>query len=55
MVQFGYTSSKDKITSLENIPVILEFVDVFMEEISGVPPNQNVDFTIVLVPGASPV
>eukprot|EP00253_Pinus_taeda_P015609 PITA_15609 len=47
--------SKDKTTILNNIPVIQEFIDVFPEEIPGLPPNKNIDFTIELVPGAAPV
>lgn len=42
-------------TSLENIPVIQEFVDVFLESILGLPPKRDIDFTIELVPGAAPV
>lgn len=37
--------------SLENIPVIQEFVDVFLESIPGLPPKRDIDFTIELVPG----
>eukprot|EP00253_Pinus_taeda_P022381 PITA_22381 len=47
--------SKDKIAILNNIPVIQEFTDVFPEEIPGLPPKRNIDFTIELVPGAAPV
>ena len=37
---------------LEDIPVLREYVDVFLEEISGLPPKRELDFTIELVPGA---
>jgi len=37
------------------IPVVEEFVDVFPEEVSGLPPNREVKFAIDLVPGAGPV
>jgi len=30
-VQVGYTNSKDKTTTLKDIPVIQEFADVFWE------------------------
>eukprot|EP00253_Pinus_taeda_P004030 PITA_04030 len=46
---------QDKSASLNNIPVIQEFTDVFPEEIPGLPPRRNIDFTIELVPGATPV
>eukprot|EP00253_Pinus_taeda_P026946 PITA_26946 len=53
MVEFE--DSKDKTTILNNIPVIQEFTDVFPEEIPGLPPKRNIDFTIELVPGAARV
>eukprot|EP00253_Pinus_taeda_P031533 PITA_31533 len=54
-IQVGYANSKDKSASLNNIPVIQEFADVFPEEIPGLPPRRNIDFTIELVPGATPI
>eukprot|EP00253_Pinus_taeda_P010499 PITA_10499 len=54
-IQVGYANSKDKTAVLNNIPVIQEFADVFTEEIPGIPPRRNIDFTIELVPGAAPV
>ena len=51
----GYANSKDKIATLDNIPVIQEFVDVFPEEIPGLPPKRDIDFTIELVPGVAPI
>eukprot|EP00253_Pinus_taeda_P019019 PITA_19019 len=52
-IQVGYADSKDKTSSLNNIPVIQEFEDVFLEEIPGLPPRRDIDFTIELVPGAA--
>ena len=40
---------------LEDIPVLREYVDVFREEILGLPPKRELDFTIELVPGALPI
>lgn len=40
---------------MENIPVIQEFSDVFPEEVPGLLPKRDIDFTIELVPGAAPV
>ncbi|GKC42029.1 hypothetical protein Tco_1059751 [Tanacetum coccineum] len=37
------------------ISVVRDFVDVFPEEWSGLPPQQHVEFRIDLVPGATPV
>ena len=39
---------------LEYIPILKEYSDVFSEEISGLPPKQELDFTIELVPSAVP-
>jgi len=54
-IQVGYTGSKDKSTTVENIPVVQDFADVFPEEIPGLPPKRDLDFTIELVPSAAPV
>eukprot|EP00253_Pinus_taeda_P012452 PITA_12452 len=54
-IQVGYANSKDKSASLNNIPIIQEFTDVFPEEIPGLPPRRNIDFTIELVRGAAPI
>eukprot|EP00253_Pinus_taeda_P028065 PITA_28065 len=54
-IQVGYANSKDKLASLNNIPIIQEFTDVFPEDIRGLLPRRNIDFTIELVPGAAPV
>ena len=35
---------------LENLPVVKEFVDVFLEELPGVPPKRELEFTIDLKP-----
>ena len=35
--------------------MLQEFKDVFLDEIPGLPPKRDIDFTIELVPGASPV
>lgn len=49
----GYADSKDKIATLDNIPVIQEFVDVFPEEIPELPPKRDTKFIIELIPGAA--
>lgn len=54
-IQVGYANAKDKTAAIENIPVIQEFDDVFPEEILGLPPKQDIDFTIELVSGVAPV
>ena len=45
----------DETPRLEDYQVLLEFRDVFPDEILGLPPNRYIDFTIELVAGAAPV
>nr|GEZ14775.1 putative reverse transcriptase domain-containing protein [Tanacetum cinerariifolium] len=40
---------------LEDVPVICEFLDVFLEDLPGLPPPRKVEFEIELVPGAAPM
>jgi hypothetical protein len=54
-IQVGYANQKDKTVMLDNIPVVQEFADVFPEEVPGLPPKRDIDFTIELIPGAAPV
>jgi hypothetical protein len=41
--------------NLEDIPVACEFPDVFPEDLSGMPPDQDVEFVIELQPGTAPI
>jgi hypothetical protein len=41
--------------NLEDIPVAYEFPVVFPEDLSGMPPDRNVEFTIELQPGMTPI
>ncbi|GJS97968.1 hypothetical protein Tco_0819138 [Tanacetum coccineum] len=40
---------------LEDIPVVREFLEVFPEDLPGLPPVRQVEFQIDLIPGATPV
>ena len=42
-------------TRLEDIPIVKEFPDVFPNDISGLPPDREVAFTIDLIPGTEPI
>ncbi|XP_058775460.1 uncharacterized protein LOC131649719 [Vicia villosa] len=46
--------SKDKKSVLE-IPVVCDFPDVFSEDVTSLPPEREVEFSIELVPGTPPV
>jgi hypothetical protein len=41
--------------NLEDIPVACEFLDVFPEDLPGMPPDQDVEFVIELQPGTAPI
>nr|GFB38406.1 hypothetical protein [Tanacetum cinerariifolium] len=40
---------------LENIPIVREFLDIFPEELHGLPTVRQVEFQIDLIPEAAPV
>ena len=42
-------------TLVYEIPVVREFLDVFLNDIAGLPPDREVEFTIELIPGIEPV
>ena len=42
-------------TRLEDISIVKEFPDVFPDDISGLPPDREVEFTIDLIPRTEPI
>ncbi|GJY08941.1 putative reverse transcriptase domain-containing protein [Tanacetum coccineum] len=40
---------------LEDVPIVPDFLKVFPKDLRGLPPTQEVEFHIDLVPGAAPV
>ena len=40
---------------MEDIPIVKEFLDVFPDDISGLPPNKAIEFVIELIPGTEPI
>ncbi len=40
---------------IENVPVIRAFMDVFPEELLGLPPGREIEFCIDIVPGKNPI
>ncbi|XP_031116535.1 uncharacterized protein LOC116020196 [Ipomoea triloba] len=40
---------------INQIPVVREFPDVFLEDLTEMPPEREVEFTIDLVPGTAPI
>ncbi|CAL9004569.1 unnamed protein product [Prunus brigantina] len=41
--------------NLEDIPVVSEFPDVFPDDLPGLPPEREIEFTIKLLPGTNPI
>ena len=50
-----YALTGTKATVLQDIPVLCEFLDVFLEELPGMPPDREVEFVIELMPGTAPI
>jgi hypothetical protein len=40
---------------LENIPIVCEYLDVFPDDLSGMPPDRDIEFVIELQPGTAPI
>ncbi|RVW79757.1 Transposon Ty3-G Gag-Pol polyprotein [Vitis vinifera] len=47
--------SNESDLKLEDIPIVREYPDVFPEDLPGLPPEREVEFTIDLVPGTGPM
>ena len=41
--------------AVENMPVVFEFLDVFSEELLGLPPEKEIEWCIDVVPGTNPI
>ncbi|XP_074322876.1 uncharacterized protein LOC141659849 [Apium graveolens] len=51
---FVKDTSKDE-SRIEDYPIVREYEDVFPDELPGLPPHREVEFTIELVPGVEPI
>jgi hypothetical protein len=47
--------NKTKAIALEDIRVVQEYPDVFLEEVSSMPPDRDIEFFIELLPGTPPI
>ncbi|GKE67011.1 putative reverse transcriptase domain-containing protein [Tanacetum coccineum] len=54
MIQVTEKKKSDE-KRLEDIPVVREFLEVFPEDLPGLPPVRQVEFQIDLIPRAAPV
>ena len=50
-----YVVGNDKDLKLDDIPIVRDYPDVFPKELPGLPPKREVEFTIKLVPGITPI
>ncbi|KAD7480162.1 hypothetical protein E3N88_03298 [Mikania micrantha] len=41
--------------NIQDIPIVRDFLEVFPEELPGLPPPRQVEFKIDLIPGAAPI
>jgi hypothetical protein len=44
-----------KVVRIEDTPIVREFQDVFPKELPRMPPDREIEFTIDLIPGTSPI
>nr|GEV83423.1 putative reverse transcriptase domain-containing protein [Tanacetum cinerariifolium] len=44
-----------EIPTIHDQPIVLEFPDVFPDELPGIPPVREVEFNIELIPGTEPI
>ncbi|GJR77647.1 putative reverse transcriptase domain-containing protein [Tanacetum coccineum] len=49
------TEDRSEEKRLEDVPTVRDFLEVFLEDLPGLPPTRQVEFQINLVPGAAPV
>ena len=54
-IKFNEIETKQPETTMERFPILKEFQDIFSKEIPGLPPKRDLDFTIDLMPGSTPV
>ncbi|XP_070004887.1 uncharacterized protein [Nicotiana sylvestris] len=48
------TDDNAETPTIDSIPVVRDFLDVFLAKLSGMPPDWDIDFGIDLVPGTHP-
>uniref|UniRef100_J3KUX8 CCHC-type domain-containing protein n=1 Tax=Oryza brachyantha TaxID=4533 RepID=J3KUX8_ORYBR len=54
-ITVGLKLNSMKAKSLDQIPIVQEFPDVFPDELPGMPLDRDIEFTIDLIPGTSPI
>ena len=49
------TKTEQPKATLDKFPILKEFQDVFLDTTLGLPPKRNLEFTIDLIPGSTPI
>ena len=44
-----------QVPSIESVSIVREFLDVFLADLPGMPPDRDIDFCIDLDPGTRPI
>ena len=52
---YALDTTKKPVSTPEEVVVVKEFLDVFLDEIPGLPPNREIEFNIELVQGTTPI
>ncbi|GKA04498.1 hypothetical protein Tco_0683618, partial [Tanacetum coccineum] len=55
LISFRESSTKANEPTLSDILIVRDFEDVFLDDVSRLPPQRQVEFCIDLIPGATPV
>jgi hypothetical protein len=50
-IDLASTTCAVQTTLIAKIPVVYEFLDVFLDDLPGLPPDRDVEFAIELIPG----
>ncbi|KAA3457139.1 Retrotransposable element Tf2 [Gossypium australe] len=48
-------NAKETKLRIESVPIVCEYLDVFLEELPGLPPVREIEFEIELTPGTAPI
>ncbi|RVX20828.1 Transposon Ty3-I Gag-Pol polyprotein [Vitis vinifera] len=51
----AYVVNEDNDLKLDDIPIVRDYLDVFPEDLPGLPPEREVEFTINVAPGTTPI
>ena len=51
----AYVVNEENDLKLEDIPIVKDYPDVLLEDLLGLPPKREVEFTIDLAPGIAPI